>query len=367
MPAHAIVNIFSLLPLLFTIYLAKRHLAGSRQNWYYILASVITIIILLLEVLETALTGRDGVLFLLMHHLAYSTAFALTPAIPLVILFYLGFSSFTFRSKILISVPFAANAILSVLSIQNGWVFTINEANTYIRGPLFLSATIISAVYYLLMLMLLKKLEATIIVPSRILLAMVYLLPIFSTLYQLFFNEEIFIFSTVAIALLLYYLIMQEASFDYDLQTKVRNRVSFEHEMRALEQRLHPLALFVFDVNNLKQTNDAWGHQEGDALLANVADLLTRVFAQKGKVFRVGGDEFCVLVETQEPTNCLILLQRFKAAVAQTNEIRVPPISIACGYTCLDRTNKLSLSKAFHLADDAMYRDKMEQKQKLRQ
>lgn len=367
MPAHAIVNIFSLLPLLFTIYLANRHLAGSRQNWYYILASVITIIILLLEILETALIGREGVLFLLMHHLAYSTAFSLTPAIPLVILFYLGFSTLNLRLKILVSVPFAANAILSILSIQNGWVFTITEANSYVRGPLFLSATFISAVYYLMMLILLKKLAATIIVPSRLLLTMVYLLPIVSTLYQLLFNEEIFIFSTVAVALLLYYLIMQEASFDYDLQTKVRNRVSFEHEMRALEQRHHPLSIFVFDVNNLKQTNDAWGHQEGDALLASVADLLTHVFVPKGKVFRVGGDEFCVLVEMQEPTDCQVLLQRFQASVAQANEIRVPPISIASGYACLDRANKSSVSMAYHLADHAMYRDKMEQKQKLRQ
>jgi len=366
-PTHAIVNIFSLVPLLFTIYLAKRHLAGSRQNWYYILASIITIVILLLEVLETLLTGRDGVFFLLLHHLAYSAAFSLTPAIPLVILFYLGFSSLSFQSKLLISLPFAANAILSVLSIQNGWIFTISEANIYLRGPLFLSATFISAAYYLLILLSLKRLKATVIVPSHLLLGMVYFLPIVSTLYQLLFNEEIFIFSTVAIALMLYYLIMQEASFDYDLQTKVRNRVSFEHEMQALAQKPHPVALYIFDVNNLKQTNDAWGHQEGDVLLSTIAELLTQVFGGKGKVFRVGGDEFSVLIDTQKASDCSVLLQRFKALVAHTNESRVPPISIASGYACIDPANNISLAKAFHLADDAMYRDKMEQKQKLRQ
>lgn len=367
MPAYAIVNIFSLFPLLFTIYLAKRHLAGSRQNWYYIFASVITIVVLLFEILQAALSGREGTFFLLIHYLAYWINFSLTPAIPLVILFYLGFSVFNLKTKVLLSIPVGINIILSVLSIQTGWVFTINEANLYSRGPLFLAGTLISAVYYLLILFRLKQIEAQIIVPSRILLAMVYLLPIVSTLYQLVFNDEILIFSTIAIALLLYYLIMQEASFDYDLQTKVRNRVSFEHEMRALEQSKHPVALFVFDMNNLKQTNDAWGHQEGDVLLANVANLLNQAFGSEGRIYRVGGDEFCVLVQLQRNVDCKVLLQRFKSLVAEANEVRVPPISIASGYACLDPEKGITISKAFHLADDAMYRDKMEQKLKLRQ
>jgi diguanylate cyclase (GGDEF)-like protein len=95
--------------------------------------------------------------------------------------------------------------------------------------------------------------------------------------------------------------------------------------------------------------------------------LLTQVFGGKGKVFRVGGDEFSVLIDTQKASDCSVLLQRFKALVAHTNESRVPPISIASGYACIDPANNISLAKAFHLADDAMYRDKMEQKQKLRQ
>lgn len=366
-PAYAIVNIFSLFPLLFTIYLAKRHLSGSRQNWYYILASIITIVILLLEIAQSTLSGREGTFFLLIHYLAYWINFSLTPAIPLVILFYLGFSMQSIRAKVLLSLPVGMNVILSVLSIQNGLVFTINEANLYVRGPLFLAATLISAAYYLLILLRLKQIEKHIIVPSRLLLAMVYILPIVSTLYQLIFNEEIFIFSTVAIALLLYYLIMQEASFDYDLQTKVRNRVSFEHEMHALEQAKQPVGIFIFDMNNLKQTNDAWGHQEGDVLLANVADLLNQAFGSDGRIFRVGGDEFCVLVEPQKKIDCMVLLQRFKSLVAEANEVRVPSISIASGYACFDPTKGSTISKTFHLADDAMYRDKMKQKLKLRQ
>ncbi len=63
----------------------------------------------------------------------------------------------------------------------------------------------------------------------------------------------------------------------------------------------------------------------------------------------------------------MVLLQRFKSLVAEANEVRVPSISIASGYACFDPTKGSTISKTFHLADDAMYRDKMEQKLKLRQ
>ncbi len=366
MQTVVIVNIFSMFPLFFTIYLAKRHLSGSRQNWYYSLASVITLILLSLEILAALLKGKPGNAALSLHYLSMSTGYALTPIIPLVIIFYLGCSEWTTFKKGLLFVPMMLNILFSVLSMQSGWYFTILVTNEYQRGPYFWLVTAFSAYYYLWILIRLLHINKSRVIPSKILLGFVYTLPIASTAFQLVTRDEVFIFSTVAISLLLYYLIVQEAQFDYDAQTKVYNREAFEQELLSRQYQEKNSAIFMFDVNNLKQTNDVWGHQEGDSLLFAVARILTKIFEPEAKVFRIGGDEFAVILPISKKTDPQAYQQRFLDSLAEENAGRVHPISIAYGYAISSQEEGLPLPKAFILADEHMYSNKSEQRRMLR-
>lgn len=362
-----IVNIFSMFPLLFTIYLAKRHLSGSRQNWYYIFASVITIILLFLEIVGSLISRTQTNFALIIHYLSYSLGYALTPAVPMVILFYLGCSTWPLAKKNVLFIPMGLNVLLSILSMQSGWYFTILADNTYQRGPYFWLVTAFSAYYYVWILLRLLQIRKERIVPSKFLMGFVYLLPIISTAFQMATRDEIFVFSTVGISLLLYYLIVQEAQFDYDVQTKVRNREAFEQELLSKQHLEQDYALFMFDVNNLKQTNDIWGHQEGDSLLYSVAQIIAKSFEPEAKVFRIGGDEFCAILPLAKKPDPASYQQRVLAAIATANESRVHPIRIASGFSLSSKDAGISLRKAFIHADEQMYRNKNELKRILRE
>ncbi len=365
MSSFVIVDIFSLIPLLFTIYLAKRHLSGSRQNWYYILASVLAIMQLLLEIITYSISGIQTTQALAIHYLGYALGYALAPALPFEVLFYLGYSEQTPFKKFILSIPLLVNMILSVLSIQSGWYFKLNLLNIYERGPIFWMVTIISAFYYMLILIrLITKRNMTIIV-SKFLLAAVYLLPIVATALQLMVMQAPFIYSTVSITLLLYYIVIQEAKFDYDMQTKVRNRIAFEQELHTLERTKRDACIFMFDVNNLKQTNDTWGHQEGDTLLVAVAAMLSKFFSPAGKVFRIGGDEFCAILPLSKTNEESIYARNIEKALEKANAKRVHPINIAYGWASSNIQEGVSIAKAFNQADDAMYLNKAACKKQL--
>lgn len=365
MQTVVIVNTFSMFPMLFTIYLARRHLSGSRLNWYYILASIFTILLLSLEILGALISGKAGNGALVVHYLSYALGYALTPAVPLVILFYLGCSEWSLAKKTWLFVPMVLNVLISIISMQSGWYFTILASNMYQRGPYFWIVTAFTAYYYGWILIRLIQIRNVRIVPSKILMVSVYILPIVSTGFQLAMRDEIFVFSTVGIALLLYYIIVQEAQFDYDMQTKVRNREAFEQEMLFRQRLEQDTIIFMVDVNNLKQTNDVWGHQEGDTLLSTLAQLLTKVFEPEGKVFRIGGDEFSVLLPLSKKTDPSFYQQNLLAQLALANESRVHPISVALGYAISNKKWGITLEKTFNRSDEQMYLHKCEQRKML--
>ena len=56
----------------------------------------------------------------------------------------------------------------------------------------------------------------------------------------------------------------------------------------------------VFDVDNFKQINDRYGHTQGDICLAEIGHCIKKAYAHSGYCYRIGGDEFCVLLENAD-------------------------------------------------------------------
>ncbi|MDL2224722.1 GGDEF domain-containing protein [Eubacteriales bacterium OttesenSCG-928-M02] len=84
-----------------------------------------------------------------------------------------------------------------------------------------------------------------------------------------------------------------------DSLTGVNNRASTEQliEQLQLKQSEDNLLVFMFDMNDLKQTNDSLGHQRGDQLISAFAKVLEMANEYGGFVGRYGGDEFLVIIE----------------------------------------------------------------------
>ncbi len=145
-----------------------------------------------------------------------------------------------------------------------------------------------------------------------------------------------------------------------DMLTQLKNRNAFtqEQEQTAVTGSR---AYIVLDVNNLKQVNDQYGHPEGDRLLIDTARCLREVFGEQGYSYRMGGDEFVVILPEHEEADVLLLLKALDEKIRQVNQERKVEINIAYGYSVLQE-GSVTHEEALKLADDRMYARKREMK-----
>ena len=119
-----------------------------------------------------------------------------------------------------------------------------------------------------------------------------------------------------------------------------------------------PQGCVFCDLNNLKATNDTYGHMEGDRLIRAAADVI-REAAGKGSLFRVGGDELIFLPDEDAP-NPAGLCRQIDAAVEAWSAGRAVPLSLAVGWSGPGAGE--SWEELIMRAEQAMYRDKERKK-----
>ena len=114
-------------------------------------------------------------------------------------------------------------------------------------------------------------------------------------------------------------------------------------------------ALAVCDVNGLKYVNDTYGHKAGDAYIRSAAMLICEIF-QHSPVFRIGGDEFAVLMNGRDFAERENLMQ----LLAQRSEENVAREEVVVAAGCSDYIpgEDITLHQVFERADDRMYREK---------
>lgn len=152
-----------------------------------------------------------------------------------------------------------------------------------------------------------------------------------------------------------------------DALTGVKNKTAYQESVARLEDVSRTgkpeFAMLVFDINNLKVTNDTFGHDFGDMLIMDACKLICKVF-KRSPVYRIGGDEFVVILENSDYDHYDELLERFQQALDDYNKYARPDavISIARGIAVYDESVDLSAADVFKRADDAMYQNKISMK-----
>lgn len=154
-----------------------------------------------------------------------------------------------------------------------------------------------------------------------------------------------------------------------DALTGLGNRKAFHEQLQAdIEQALHsgePLALFFIDLDHFKQVNDQYGHDAGDTLLCAIAARLQHGLRSPDRLYRLGGDEFTLLMPQASIGSASALGERLLASlstpfeiIGSTIDFVTPSIGIAfCPLHALDNE---ALIKA---ADSAMYLAKRKRNQ----
>ncbi len=144
----------------------------------------------------------------------------------------------------------------------------------------------------------------------------------------------------------------------HDYLTGLYNRRFFDEELSRLDvsQNL-PLSLILLDVNGLKLTNDAFGHQAGDRLLQKVARILQEHCKSDEIVARVGGDEFLILLPRLAASETQRFAERISADLGRV-EMMIGPISAACGCGTKNRREE-KMEDIYKAAENKMYQNKI--------
>jgi len=145
-----------------------------------------------------------------------------------------------------------------------------------------------------------------------------------------------------------------------DVMTGLYNKSAFLEQQKYVEDS-PGLGYAVFDINGLKHINDAYGHQAGDRLIIAAAGYIRDSFGELGNCFRVGGDEFVVVMESCGEEDVKAAIGRLKLHVERDNETAAVPLSIAAGYTIWQQKVD-SPEGLLQRADANMYENKQEMK-----
>ena len=161
----------------------------------------------------------------------------------------------------------------------------------------------------------------------------------------------------------------------YRKQYEIARNIAITDELTGLYNRRHfnetlpreverakrynqPLSLAFIDIDFFKQFNDTYGHSAGDAVLGDVAGVLTHNSRDIDTIFRYGGEEFVILLPTTSKSGAIIAMNKLRERVSQIDLSRfsgpIKSVTISVGLAiCPEETS--SAEDLMKIADDRLY------------
>ena len=151
-----------------------------------------------------------------------------------------------------------------------------------------------------------------------------------------------------------------------DALTGIKNRLAYEKAEEHLNEEIKtgtisPFSVGVFDLNNLKKTNDKYGHEVGDELIRDAAKLICTTFTHS-PVYRIGGDEFAVILIGADFFDREKIFAKFQKIISHNK--KNGRVVVASGYADFVFPNDKCVGDVFEHADIQMYENKKKLKKK---
>lgn len=323
---------------------------NKKQKRGFFLAFTLIAGISVLEVVTLAVNDTPSGLRWL-NIVSNYLGFGLSPAVSLCLVYVLDKKTALrrgFKAAVCCEIGYL---IFLALSIPYGLIFSVSADNVYARGRYFYIYVIVyfAAILYLSVSTIITGREFQ--NRSR---ALIYPLMLFltaETVIQIALPDLHVTWLCVTLLSVLYFTYCSEMWNQLDALTGLLNQNSYLN--RTAEMSRSGGLLIVFDVDNFKQVNDCYGHLQGDACLAAIAACLKKAYACCGYCYRIGGDEFCVLLKNtaKEATCAEEFLRQLEK---KRRELTFLP-TVSCGSAPLSGEDVVAVKDQ---ADRAMYHHK---------
>ncbi len=282
------------------------------------------------------------------------TMLIMTPFIPVL----LAYSITNFKRKKIASTLLVYNIIIQTLNLFSGFMFTIDANNRYFRGDFYLIDLPVSVYCVCVLFARTYKVAKKYQTKNTYILFSISILLALGTILQMSQHRFMVLWLTSSIAAMLIYTYYTAVVNEVDALTDLLNRSCYENKLAKVKD--NGVVLF-FDVNKFKSINDNYGHNFGDKCLIEIAKTISEVYKPYGLCYRVGGDEFSVLLkESNIDVEGLNDVFRQKILDLRIEEERMPTVSV--GHSVISKN--LDVFSAVAEADKMMYECKMKEHNK---
>ena len=154
-------------------------------------------------------------------------------------------------------------------------------------------------------------------------------------------------------------IVEEKENADIDVMTGLLNQRVYEEDMKRLAETpgREDLIYLAIDINGLKGINDQHGHDAGDRQIIGTAQCITQCFGEKGTIYRIGGDEFAVLLHAQ-PEGLEELLSSCEKSLASWSDPSGVTLSASFGHASYTEFPDAGIIELARTADTRMYEAK---------
>lgn len=156
--------------------------------------------------------------------------------------------------------------------------------------------------------------------------------------------------------------LLNRRTFDQNIGKIIAERTAPDHPV-SIQRKSHQARrkggaaeshwLAIIDIDHFKQVNDVFGHLYGDEVLLLLARCMRKVFRQKDKLFRFGGEEFVVVLDRTSLKNAQEVLERFRKTIENYDFPQIGRVTVSIGFVCLAKDEVPSVIVGH--ADQALY------------
>lgn len=326
----------------------------------------ITLLLLLTDSSIWILSGKNTDILHILNIISTVAYFICHPLLLSLWVMYSDYSLFRERKKTikLAFILAAVNLVFDcfiIASIWYGYIFIIDESNTYSRGSgfmIFFAACYALILYVFFVVLFNRKKADRGIIKILLLFA---LPPTAAGVLQAYIYGISVIWPAMSLSVLMIYINIQNSLLTTDYLTGIFNRRQFESILnRKIISGRREFSLIMLDLDNFKSINDNYGHTEGDHALETAVQIIQSSLRTGDITARYAGDEFLVLLDSGDANGLAAAVARIRKKSAEWNEGNSKPyrISFSMGYEVFKVNRKLTLEEIVKRVDALMYDDK---------
>lgn len=259
------------------------------------------------------------------------------------------------------------NLALVIVVFTNPWtniMFSIKPGNIYERG---MGVYIMGAVNLMLIplyIVVSRKHKRYIMGNVLQVILTLSILPIVGGVLQIMFYGITLIWPMLSLVAIFAYLLIEREELLKDNLTELYTRSRLENRLNFKLRHKQAFTIMMIDMDDFKLINDRFGHDGGDEALKTISNLLRYSVKRCDSVYRYGGDEFIVLIEsTLEETGNLVVerLNHEVDLLNQSNDRRYD-MSMSIGCLFIDSEETRNIFEILSEVDSKMYNEKMKHK-----